>query len=156
MRVLELPSDPAPRATWLGLAVLALLLAGAPLTFATRGPWRVLGQASLAVLGFNAALHAAWGSAPFLYSQHWHLSAVLLLAIPLAAGERHKGPRTAALALLALALAVHNAALARDMSEKLRAGPHYRAPRRAPRADGAAARPRRPAARPALHAHPVG
>lgn len=126
IRVLELPSDPAPRATWLGLAVLALILAGALLTFAARGPWRTLGSASLAVLAFNAALHAGWGSAPFLYSQHWHLSALVLLAIPLAAGERLKRPRTAALALLALALAVHNAALARDVSEKLRAGPLYR------------------------------
>ena len=103
----------------LGLAVLILLVAGtagalsAPTT-------RSIATASLGILAL-CWLMSVWGEETHLYSQHWNLAAVVLIA------GLMKGPReqlmTVVVGLLTLLVAVNNFLLVRSMLAVLAAVP---------------------------------
>jgi hypothetical protein len=64
----------------LGLLLALLFAAGALGYLRAPAPARWLCGASLAIVGVNAALHSVWGVDLILYSQHWQLSLLVLLA----------------------------------------------------------------------------
>lgn len=73
----------------LSVITLALVTAGVVLTLRSRDSsgdtlHRYLlpaGMASIGILTWNWLLHAAWGDELFLYSQHWFVAALVLIAI---------------------------------------------------------------------------
>ncbi|MBW2389097.1 MAG: hypothetical protein JRG89_11755, partial [Deltaproteobacteria bacterium] len=72
----------------LATALLVLAACGAWVMLRGARPLRSLAAACLAILLWNAGLHAFWGVGLFLYSQHWQLAFCLLLAGPLFAPRR--------------------------------------------------------------------
>lgn len=94
------------------LAMLGLLAAGAVGLARGPRPARFMLGASLALLAFNALLHTFWGSGLILYSQHWQIALVVLLAgLGFWPAFSSRAPRALALGfgVLALALAAGNA-----------------------------------------------
>lgn len=87
---------PAPAGWLMG----ALLLLAVTLRWRQRGAQRVVLLGLLMVLVFHGLLHARIGNDYFLYSSHWAVATVLLLALP----ERDESRRFAQLHLLLLAL----------------------------------------------------
>jgi hypothetical protein len=76
-----------------------------------------LARASLVIVGLNWALHGFWGDETFLYSLHWHVPLMLLLAALLVALGRGRRAPVVVLAAAALAVAASNAVvLARALS----------------------------------------
>jgi len=100
--------------------LLLLLLAGvASYRYAPRiAKWTC--GASVAIVAFNWALHSVWGVELFLYSQHWQLSLLVLLAGPLFA-DKPMVRKIAVYAVIALILAVivQNGATASAILSKL-------------------------------------
>lgn len=98
----------------------ALVLACVVLRWRQEGPQRTLLLGLVGLVLFNGLLHALIGSDYFLYSSHWTVATVLMLALPgpeLAAGLRrlHAG----LLGLLVLALAANSAQLFRALDADL-------------------------------------
>jgi hypothetical protein len=95
-----------------GLVLFLLLVAGAARSLALPAT-RPIATASVAICVFSWLL-GVWGSETLLYSQHWHLAAVVLLA-----GVMRSGPyaalMTVVVGVLTLAIAAGNLALLRDM-----------------------------------------
>jgi hypothetical protein len=88
---------------WLGAVFFALFAIGAFGYRRAEAPARWLCGASLAILGFNAGLHAVWGVDLILYSQHWQMALVVLLAGLYR--EFASMPRVVTVVLLALVVA---------------------------------------------------
>ncbi len=103
-----------------GGALFVLVMIGACGALATPAT-RPIAVASLGILGFNWAL-SAWGSETHLYSQNWHLAAVLLCAGLLRMG-RSAVAMTAALGVLTLGVAAINLVILRQMLLLLAAAP---------------------------------
>ncbi|MDH4037479.1 MAG: hypothetical protein OEX18_05925 [Candidatus Krumholzibacteria bacterium] len=117
----EGPGRPTARNLPGAIAVL-LAAAGVVVSLRRRPAWSAVGVASAAVLAFNWILHSAWGDEMFLYSQHWFVSLLLLLAIAVVAMKR----RQAAvwfLALFVVAVAANSAGLVTTMLSLLQANP---------------------------------
>ena len=104
----------------LTLLLLLLLLAGVvSYRYAPRiAKWTC--GASVVIVVFNWALHSVWGVELFLYSQHWQLSLLVLLAGPLFM-DKPFARRFAVYVVVALILAVvvQNGATASAMLSKL-------------------------------------
>lgn len=64
----------------LGLLLVLLFVAGALGYLGAPADARWLCGASLAIIAFNWVLHSVWGVDLILYSQHWQLSLLVLLA----------------------------------------------------------------------------
>jgi uncharacterized membrane protein YraQ (UPF0718 family) len=64
----------------LGFLFVGLFVAGALGALRAPAHARRMCGASLAIIAFNWILHSAWGVDLILYSQHWQLSLLVLLA----------------------------------------------------------------------------
>ena len=81
-----------------------------------RARWLTVG--AVGVLGFHASLHTVWGSEPFLYSQHWHVAALLLIAV--AVGDRRPARRwTVTILVVAILTVAQNTLHLRQMLDAL-------------------------------------
>ncbi len=111
-RLFRLTLQPSHRVFSLrNLAGIALVVALAWAAFRRRQADPVLtslARASLVIIGLNWALHSFWGGEAFLYSQHWHISRMFLIAALLAAAGRGRRVATALLALCVVAVAASN------------------------------------------------
>ena len=107
---LTLQRTHAPRSVrnYFGFVLLAALA-----WVALRGQWlepafRSLARASLAVIAFNWILHGFWGGEQFLYSQHWHMSLLILLGAAVSALEARGRNTLAPLIICVVGIAVSN------------------------------------------------
>lgn len=91
--------------------VAALTLGGAFACLRSGTPMRALGAAALGVLAFNLTLHSIWGDAFILYSQHWLVPLVVLLAGNLTWPGRAGKAFAVSFAVAGLVMVVHNASL---------------------------------------------
>jgi hypothetical protein len=82
---------------WLGVVFVGLFALGAVGYRRAPPPARWLCGASLAIIAFNWGLHAVWGVDLILYSQHWQLALLVLLA-----GLYHAFPSSSSLLTVAL------------------------------------------------------
>jgi hypothetical protein len=108
---LTLQRTHAPRSlrNYIGYALLGAL---AWVAFRERslGPaLRALAIASLAVIGFNWLFHGFWGGEQFLYTQHWHVSLLVLLAAAVSVFEARRWSALALLVMCVFGVAVSNA-----------------------------------------------
>jgi hypothetical protein len=104
----------------LGLSVVVLIVAGAMCSLAAPHAWRIaIASIGLVAMGW---LMSVWGSETQLFSQHWHLPAVVLIAGVMTV-PRYGAVTTAILAALTLALAVNNLMIVREMLALLSAPP---------------------------------
>jgi hypothetical protein len=71
----------------------------------------MIGVAALGVLAFNLTLHTFWGNEFFIYSQHWLVPLVLLLAGNLTWDGRWGRSFVAASAVLVVAVAFNSVSL---------------------------------------------
>lgn len=78
---LTLQRTHAPRSirNYIGFILLAALAWVALKDKWLEPTFRSLARASLAIVAFNWILHGLWGGEQFLYSQHWHMSLLVLL-----------------------------------------------------------------------------
>jgi hypothetical protein len=104
----------------LGLAALALVAAGAVVSARRRVSFRSVGLVSAAVVGFNWVLHSAWGDETFLYSQHWFVSMLVLMALAVARLEHRRRVATWVVGALVAAVAVNSLGLVSTMLTLLR------------------------------------
>jgi hypothetical protein len=96
----------------LGLSVVVLIVAGAMCSLAAPRARRIgIASIGLIMMGW---LMSVWGSETQLFSQHWHLPAVVLIA-GVTTVPRYRALTTAILAALTLALAVNNLMIVRGM-----------------------------------------
>jgi hypothetical protein len=102
---LERTPDVFGRGAPFGLALLVLLVAGAACSLALPAT-RPIAAASLAICAFSWGL-SVWGMETLLYSQHWHLAAVVLLAGVMRMEPRAR-PMTALVGAVTVAIAVNN------------------------------------------------
>ena len=93
----------------MGFALVVALAWAVVRTRLNGSPLPALARASLVMIGFNWMLHGFWGGEQFLYSQHWHVPLLVLLAALVSAGERRWKHTAAALALCVAAVSVNNA-----------------------------------------------
>jgi len=104
----------------LGLSVVLLIIAGAMCSLASPRARRIaIASIGLVAMGW---LMSVWGSETQLFSQHWHLPAVVLIAGVMTV-PRYGALTTAILAALTLALAVNNLMIVRGMLAVLSAPP---------------------------------
>jgi len=73
-----------------------------------------LARASFLIVGFNWALHGFWGDETFLYSQHWHVSLMFLIAALVAGAGRGRRAVVVVLAAVVVAVAVSNLVVLAD------------------------------------------
>jgi hypothetical protein len=102
----------------------AILLATGTLRCLNRSePLYSLAVASLGILAFNFLLHTVWGQEYFLYSQHWLIALLVLLAGNLACEGKRLAISTAALGILVVCVMANNALLIQEMFRVLVATP---------------------------------
>jgi hypothetical protein len=70
--------------------------------------FRSLARASLVILAFNWILHGFWGSEQFLYSQHWHVSLLVLIGAAVSVLEARRWTAVAPLVICVVGVAVSN------------------------------------------------
>jgi len=99
----------------LATGLLILAVCGGWIMLRGVRPVRSLAAASLAILAWNAGLHAFWGVGLFLYSQHWQLAFCLLLLGPLFLPRRFQLAASVLIAALTLAVAAQNFMVGRVM-----------------------------------------
>jgi CHASE2 domain-containing sensor protein len=73
-----------------------------------RPTLRTLARASFAVLLFNWVFHGFWGGEQFLYSQHWHISLLVLLGASVSAIEERKWNSVIPLTIAVVGVAISN------------------------------------------------
>ncbi len=94
------------------LLILLLVLRVLPVTDPTL---YLLSWGSLLIIGYNWVLHSFWGLDRMLYSQHWHVSLMLLLAAIVAPSLHASRVRTALVAASILLIAANNLLVLRTM-----------------------------------------
>lgn len=99
----------------LGIGIVGLAGFGAVRGFRAPAPLRAVTASSLAVLGYNWVLHGFWGQEYFLYSQHFQLSILMLMAVGLFVEPTRRVAGSAALTAIVVAVAWNNAIRLRDM-----------------------------------------
>jgi hypothetical protein len=104
----------------LGLSVVVLIVAGATCSLASPRT-RPIAIASIGLVAMGW-LMSVWGTESQLFSQHWHLPAVVLIAGVMTV-PRYNALTTAILVALTLALAVNNLMIVRGMLAQLSAPP---------------------------------
>lgn len=91
-----------------GVALLSALAWAAIRRRGADPALRFVCVASLAIVGVNWVFHGFWGGEAFLYSQHWHVPLMFLVAALVAAGRRRPRITTALLAVAVAAVTVSN------------------------------------------------
>lgn len=108
----------------LTLLILLLLVAGAISHIKAPRMAKWMAGASLCVVAFNWVLHSIWGVELFLYSQHWHLTLLILLAgLFLRERPRMRALTLAAVVVLILLVIVQNAATISAILAELHSAP---------------------------------
>jgi len=102
----------------LGLSVVLLIVAGAACSLAAP-PARRIAAASIGMVAIGWLL-SVWGKETHLFSQHWHLPSVVLIAGVMTVRE-YGALMTATLAVLTFAIAVNNLMIVRGMLAMLSA-----------------------------------
>jgi len=92
----------------IGFALLAALAWMALRDRQLEPAFRSLARASLAIIAFNWILHGFWGGEQFLYSQHWHMSLLVLLGSAVMAFEARGRNTTVPLVICILGIAISN------------------------------------------------
>jgi len=92
----------------IGYALLAALAWVALRDRRLETPFKALARASLAIVAFNWVLHGFWGGEQFLYSQHWHMSLLVLMGAAVAALEVRGRNTILPLSIGVLGIAVSN------------------------------------------------
>ena len=83
---------------------------------------RSLARASLVVIAFNWILHGFWGGEQFLYSQHWHVSLLVLAAATVSVFEARRWHTGTLLVVCVVGVAVSNAIVLSKVLEALAGG----------------------------------
>jgi hypothetical protein len=96
----------------LGLSVVILIVAGAVCSLAAPRSRRIA-VASIGIIAIGWLL-GVWGSETHLFSQHWHLPSVVLIAGVMTV-RKYGALMTAVLAVLTFAIAVNNLMVVRGM-----------------------------------------
>jgi len=92
----------------IGIALLATLAWVALKEKRLDSTFRSLARASLVVLAFNWILHGFWGGEQFLYSQHWHVSLLVLIGAAVSALEARRWNAVAPLVICTVGVALSN------------------------------------------------
>lgn len=92
----------------IGIAFLATLAWVALKDKRLDPTFRSLARASLVVLAFNWILHGFWGGEQFLYSQHWHVSLLVLMGAAVSVLEARRWNAVAPLIICVVGIAVSN------------------------------------------------
>jgi len=117
----DVPRQPTARSL-LGLLALGIIAAGVVLSIQRRIAFGAIGIASAAIVAFNWILHGAWGDETFLYSQHWLVPILVLIALAVAAVAR-RYPRVTAwgVGVFVVAVTLNSLVLLETMLTILRA-----------------------------------
>ena len=75
----------------------------------------LLSWGSLLIIGFNWGLHSFWGLDRFLYSQHWHVSLMFLLAVFVVTQLHSARTRIVLVAVSVIVVAVNNLVVLRTI-----------------------------------------
>ena len=70
--------------------------------------FRSLARASLVILAFNWILHGFWGGEQFLYSQHWHVSLLVLMGAAVSVLEARRWNAAVPLVICVVGVAISN------------------------------------------------
>jgi len=70
--------------------------------------FRLLARVSLVILAFNWILHGFWGGEQFLYSQHWHVSLLILMGAAVSVLEARRWNAVVPLVICVAGVAVSN------------------------------------------------
>jgi len=100
--------EPTSVRNLIGYALLAALAWVALRDRRLETPFKALARASLAIVAFNWILHGFWGGEQFLYSQHWHMSLLVLMGAAVAALEVRGRNTILPLSIGVLGIAVSN------------------------------------------------
>jgi hypothetical protein len=92
----------------IGLALVVALAWVAVKDDRLRPAFRSVARASLAVLAFNWVFHGFWGGEQFLYSQHWHISLLVLLGAAVSVIEERKRNSVVPLTIAVVSVAASN------------------------------------------------
>ena len=82
-------------------------------------PMQCLGVAAVIILAYNWALHSFWGNEFFLYSQHWHAAALVLVGGTLTGNSRFASISTFLVGLIVAGVLLNNLNLLQDMEKTL-------------------------------------
>lgn len=104
----------------LGLVALGLVATGVGVSIRRRGVLSSVGRASAAIVAFNWILHSAWGDEMFLYSQHWFVSILVLMALAVAGAKRSPRMMAWIVGAFVVAVALNSLGLVGDMHSLLR------------------------------------
>ncbi len=114
--------DPASERNWIGLVLLAVLACVALRDKQLEPATRSLARASLTIIAFNWILHGFWGGEQFLYSQHWHMSLLVLFAVAVSALETRGRNALVPLGICVLGIAISNSIVLAKTLQALREG----------------------------------
>jgi hypothetical protein len=105
---------------WATMAIVLLLLVTGLMgsRHGSRGQ-QLITLAALGILLFNMVLHSLWGREFFLYSQHWLVSQIVLLAGNLSYPTRTRRAAFGLLMIIVPLVAFHNATLIWSMLQRL-------------------------------------
>ena len=106
--MLQFTHQPGSIRNLIGIALLATLAWVALKEKRLDPTFRSLARASLVVLAFNWILHGFWGGEQFLYSQHWHVSLLILIGAAVSALEARRWNAVAPLVICVVGIAVSN------------------------------------------------
>jgi hypothetical protein len=104
-----------------GIVLFLLLLLPIRASLKTDRSLFLLSWGALLIIAFNWALHSVWGWDRFLYSQHWHVSLMFLLATLVATQLHSSRVRIALVAASVILVAVNNLVVVRTILMVLQA-----------------------------------
>ncbi|MFH1689169.1 MAG: hypothetical protein ABIE42_02895 [Candidatus Eisenbacteria bacterium] len=105
---LQRTHDPRSVRNFIGIVLLATLACVALRDKRLDPTFRSLARASLAILAFNWILHGFWGGEQFLYSQHWHVSLLVLMGAAVSVLEARGRNALTPLVICVVGVAVSN------------------------------------------------
>jgi len=105
---LQFAHQPESIRNLIGIALLATLAWVALKEKRLDPMFRSLARASLVIMAFNWILHGFWGGEQFLYSQHWHVSLMILMGAAVSVLEARRWNAVAPLVICVVGIAVSN------------------------------------------------
>jgi len=114
------------RTGWAAVIIVnALLLLGTAGWLSQGGPFRILASACLIVLVGNLVVTSYFGNEFFVFSQHWIVPAIVLMAGVLRFPQISRRPLCWTLFIVTALMAVHNLLLLKDLHATLLSYPHW-------------------------------